>query len=106
MHRATTASFQAPAEAYELWKRLTETETNTRLPQKYLRTMIGAHKTQNEMCTRLQAHPAKLTQPSSSEGGTTGWHSRPGISVEAPQEVTNRACLLYTSDAADDVSWV
>ena len=52
MHRATTASFQAPAEAYELWKRLTETEPNTRFPQKYLRTMIGAHRTQNEICTR------------------------------------------------------
>ena len=53
MHRATTASFQAPAEAYELWKRLTETEPNTRLPQKYLRTMMRAHRTQKEMCTRL-----------------------------------------------------
>ena len=93
MHRATTASFQAPPEAYELWKRLTETEPNTRLPQKYLKTMIGAHKTQNEMCTRLQPHPAKLTQPSSSGrdrrlvqppwkqcGGSSGSYKRPGTS--------------------------
>ena len=50
---ATPASFQAPAEAYELWKRLTETEPNTWLPQKDLRTMIRAHRTQKEMFIRL-----------------------------------------------------
>ena len=53
VHGATPASFQAPAEAYELWNRLTETEPNTWLPQKDLRTMIRAHRTQKEMCTRL-----------------------------------------------------
>ena len=47
----------------------------------------------NEMWTRLLLCPAKLTQPSSTVGGTAGWCSRPGNSVEAPQEVTNRATL-------------
>ena len=46
------------------------------------------------MWTRLLPRPAKLTQPSSTVGGTAGWCSRPGNSVEAPQEVTNRAVLL------------
>ena len=54
---------------------------------------IGAHRTRNEMWTRLLPRPAKLTQPSSTVGGTAGWWSRPRISVEAPQEVTNRATL-------------
>ena len=45
------------------------------------------------MWTRLLPHPVKLTQPSSTVGGTAGWCSRPGNSVEAPQEVTNRATL-------------
>ena len=53
MHRSTPASFQATVEAYELRKRLTEKEPNTWLPQKYLRTIIGAHRMQNEMWTRL-----------------------------------------------------
>ena len=47
----------------------------------------------NEMWTRLLPHPTKLTQPSSTVGGTAGWCSHPGNSVEAPQEVTNRAAL-------------
>ena len=37
--RAGPASFQAPAETYELQKCRAEMEPNTRLPQKYLRTM-------------------------------------------------------------------
>ena len=47
----------------------------------------------NEMWTRLLPRPSNLIQPSSTVGGTTGWCSRPGNSVEAPQEVTNRAAL-------------
>ena len=35
--RPTSASFQAPAVACYLRKRLTEKEPNTQLPQKYLR---------------------------------------------------------------------
>ena len=54
---------------------------------------IGAHRTRNEMWTRLLPHPTKLTQPSSTVGGTAGWCSHPGNSLEAPQEVTNRAAL-------------
>ena len=34
-HGAAPASFQAPADACELGKHLTEMEPNTRLPQKY-----------------------------------------------------------------------
>ena len=45
------------------------------------------------MWTRLLPRPVKLTQPSSTVGGTAGWCSRPGNSVEAPQEVANRAAL-------------
>ena len=85
MHRSTPASFQATAEAYELWKRLTEKEPNTWLPQKYLRTIIGAHRMQNEMWTRVLPRPAKPTQPSSTVGGIAGWCSHPGNSVEALQ---------------------
>ena len=51
------------------------------------------HRMQNEMWTRLLPRPAKLTQPSSTVGGTAGWCSHPGNSVEAPQEVTNTASL-------------
>ena len=54
---------------------------------------IGAHRTRNETWTRLLPHPTKLTQPSSTVGGTAGWCSHPGNSLEAPQEVTNRAAL-------------
>lgn len=60
---AAPASFQAPAKACELRKRLTETGPNTRLPQKYLRTMNGADRTQNEMWTRLLPRPAKALNP-------------------------------------------
>ena len=54
---------------------------------------IGTHRMRNEMWTRLLPHPTKLTQPSSTVGGTAGWCSHPGNSLEAPQEVTNRAAL-------------
>ena len=47
----------------------------------------------NEMWTRLLPRPAKLTQPSSTVGGTVSSCSCPGNKVEAPQEVTNRAAL-------------
>ena len=50
-------------------------------------------KKRNEMWTRLLPRPVKLTQPSSTVGGTVGWCSRPGNSVEAPQEVTNTDAL-------------
>ena len=45
------------------------------------------------MWTRLLPCPAKLIQPSSTVGGTTGWCSRHGNTVEAPQEVTNTDAL-------------
>ena len=47
----------------------------------------------NEMWTRLLPRPVKLTQPSSTVGGTAGWCRHHGNSVEAPPEVTNRADL-------------
>ena len=47
----------------------------------------------NEMWTKLLPRPPRLTQPSSTVGGTAGWCSRPGNSQEAPQEVTDRPAL-------------
>ena len=47
----------------------------------------------NKMWTRLLPLPANLTHPSSTVGGTAGWCSRPGNSVQASQEFTNRADL-------------
>ena len=47
----------------------------------------------NEMWTRLLPRPVKLTQPSSTVGGTAGCCSSLGNSVEAPQQVTNRVAL-------------
>ena len=89
----TSASFQAPAVPCYLRKRLIQKEPNTRFPQKYLRRRNWSPKTRNEMWTRLLPRPVKLTQPSSTVGGTVGCCRHPGNSVEAPQEVANRAAL-------------
>ena len=89
----TSASFQAPAVPCYLRKRLIQKEPNTRFPQKYLRRRNWSPKTRNEMWTRLLPRPVKLTQPSSTVGGTAGCCSSLGNSVEAPQQVTNRVAL-------------
>ena len=94
VHGATPASFQAPAVPCYLRKRLIQKEPNTRFPQKYLRRRNWSPKTRNEMWTRLLPRPVKLTQPSSTVGGTAGWLVQlPWKQCGGSSGVTNRASL-------------